>query len=114
VDYETSAIWQQGHPIELTLRWWLDQPLAKDYTVYIHLREPTTNAQVLEADGPPRSGWYPTSWWLPPEQVTDTHTINLPQTVAPGTYELFVGWYDPETGQRLGDEYHLTSVEVSP
>jgi hypothetical protein len=113
VGYETSAIWQQSHPIELTLRWWLDQPLAKDYTVYIHLREPTTNAQVLEADGPPRSGWYPTSWWLPPEQVTDTHTINLPQTVAPGTYELFVGWYDPETGQRLGDEFHLTSVEVT-
>ena len=112
--YETSPIWQQGQPIELTLRWWLDQPLAKDYTVFIHLRQPATKEQVLEVDGPPRGGWYPTSWWVPPEEVIDAHRFTLSSSVAPGSYELFVGWYAPATGERLGDEFDLTSVEVTP
>jgi 4-amino-4-deoxy-L-arabinose transferase-like glycosyltransferase len=114
VSFETADSWSKTSPISLTLNWWAAEPLVQDYTVFIHLRDPATGEQVLEADGPPLNGWYPTSWWQPTERVRDLHTFTLPDDVIPGSYTLFVGWYDPATGQRLGDEFELTTIEVIP
>jgi hypothetical protein len=33
--------------------------------------------------------------------LDDVHTNPLPEDLPPGTYELLVGPYDPETGERL-------------
>ncbi len=114
IAYETSTTWRHNQPISLTLHWWLSQPVETDYTVFIHLRNPATGEQVLEADGPPLTGWYPTSWWAAPERVIDSHTFTLPPAVLPGDYDLFVGWYDPMTGIRLGEEIRLGPIEVLP
>jgi len=114
VSFDTAVAWTPNTRISLSLNWWAAQPLERDYTVFIHLRDLATGEQVLEADGPPLNGWYPTSWWQPPELVPDVHTFTLPEDLSPGRYTLFVGWYDPLTGQRLGDEFELTSVEVVP
>jgi hypothetical protein len=50
-------------------------------------------------------------------QLDDAHTIPLPAGLAPGTYQLWVGLYDPETGHRLplaggADAFQLAQIEL--
>jgi hypothetical protein len=50
-------------------------------------------------------------------QLDDTHTIPLPAGLAPGTYQLWAGLYDPLTGVRLpqaggSDAFLLAQVEL--
>lgn len=115
-DFELSdpvATWQPGHAYNLTLWWWTAEAVPVDYTVFIHLRD-ENNQLLAQADGPPRQGWYPTSWWTAGEVVLDTHTISLPAQVPPGTYQLVVGLYNPLNGERLGEEYFLQAVPLKP
>ena len=65
-----------------------------------------------QADGPPLDGWYPTSWWAAGEWVSDEHLFAIPTGTPPGTYQLVTGLYDPLSGQRLGEEQLLGTVEI--
>ncbi len=115
LDYDLAATtWRPGGQYDMALRWWLANAVTKDYTVFVHLRDPATDQNVAQADGPPVEGWYPTSWWMPGETVADTHSLHLPSDAPPGEYALFVGWYDRLSGERMGDEYLLTTIEVLP
>ncbi len=86
--------------LELTL-WWqaLDTP-SQDLKRFVHLYDPTTEAVPTQDDAMPREWTYPTTWWLPGEVVSETLSLDLAD-VQPGTYHLGVGWYDPETLNRL-------------
>jgi hypothetical protein len=86
--------------LDLTL-WWvtLRQPEA-NYTVFVHLFDPSTEKIVVQHDAMPRQGGYPTSGWLPGEVISDTLRLSL-RDVAPGEYRLAVGLYDVTTGDRL-------------
>jgi len=77
------------------------QPTA-DYTVFIHVLNPDGTCCVWQSDAQPRSGAYPTSRWRPGEVVVDTWEITLPEGATIGDYEIEVGLYLAETGQRLG------------
>lgn len=108
--YTLPDTWIIGQTQAMTLTWQLNQPVTTDYTVFIHFR--TADGQnSFAGDGPPLAGWYPTSWWLPGELVPDRHEIT-PADLAPGLYQLVVGWYDPLTGTRLGDEIQLGEIIV--
>ncbi|HIQ04850.1 MAG TPA: DUF2142 domain-containing protein, partial [Anaerolineae bacterium] len=92
-----------------------------DYVLFLHLVD-TAGNQVAGADSPPQNGRYPTSFWDADELVHDEHQMPVPADLAPGQYDVRVGWYDLATGQRLplrneagqavGDSLHLASVEV--
>jgi hypothetical protein len=112
--YETADQWQPGGDHALRLVWQLLEPLDRDYTLFVHLRDPGTGRPVAQADGPPLDGWYPTSHWEVSEQVDDQRAFALPPTVAPGRYELVVGWYEASRGERLGPEFSLGMIEVRP
>ena len=43
---------------------------------------------------------YPTSWWAPGEVFSDTVQVDL-AGLAPGSYTVTVGLYEPESGMRL-------------
>ena len=85
--------------MDLNLYW---SPILRpslDYTLFIHIVD--SGGQVAaQADAPPVSGLYPTSFWEPGEQIFDRRTISLAD-LPPGVYMLRLGWYDPPTGQRL-------------
>jgi 4-amino-4-deoxy-L-arabinose transferase-like glycosyltransferase len=117
VGYDLSAA-----PAEVTLYWQATEPVALDYTVFVHLLD-AEGRQVAQADSPPQSGQYPTSWWGAGEVVADRHRLpsetieNLP----PGAYTLSVGLYNLDTGERLpvraadgtqGDQILLGPVHV--
>lgn len=96
--------WQvEPQAVEVTLRWSAERPLAADYTVFVHLVRPdgTTQSPLAQGDAPPLGGRWPTSLWLPGVALDDRHTVPLPDGLAPGSYDLVVGLYDPITGQRL-------------
>jgi hypothetical protein len=91
---------QSGAPLPLTLYWRAREVTPTRYSVFIHL----LNAQgeiVAQTDDSPTQGTRPTTGWLPPEVITDAHSLNLPAALPPGDYTLTVGLYDPRTGERL-------------
>jgi hypothetical protein len=99
-----------GDELVVWLSWHRQGPaLARDYTVFVHLLD-RTGERVAQGDGVPGYlGPVPTSLWLPGVSVLDRHVVVLPADLPAGQYSLLIGWYDPETGERL----HLASGDDS-
>jgi hypothetical protein len=119
-DTEVTA----GQTIDVTLYWQAQSSLTEDYTVFVHLADPSSSPHAQD-DGQPRDGTYPTSYWDAGEVVTDTHTLLVPNDLPRGRYPLVAGMYLLETGERLpafntegerltADAVPLTEVEVLP
>jgi 4-amino-4-deoxy-L-arabinose transferase-like glycosyltransferase len=87
-----------GDAITVTLGWQaLDAPPTA-LTAFVHLLGPD-GALVAQSDATPGGG-YATTQWAPGEAVVDVHRLPLPPALAPGSYRLVAGLYDPVTGQR--------------
>jgi 4-amino-4-deoxy-L-arabinose transferase-like glycosyltransferase len=84
----------------VTLNWQANDRFETDYTVFLQAWHTTEDEYVTGFDGPPVQGDYPTSFWRPGEIIIDEHTLDL-DDLAPGTYHLLGGLYDPVTGERL-------------
>ena len=55
---------------------------------------------ITQHDGPPSGGRYPTSWWLPGDEIPDRHTLTPTLSIS-NVANLRVGMYDPATAIRL-------------
>jgi hypothetical protein len=86
--------------LDLTLFWHPLSPLPADYTVFLHLRDQDGDT-VAQRDRQPLDGAYPTTHWQPGETVIDPIPLTLPEDLPAGTYTLFVGLYQLDTGERL-------------
>jgi hypothetical protein len=89
-----------GQPLRLTLYWQALTGVPHDYTVFVHLRRPQ-GGNVAQADHRPLGNLYPTSLWPPHETIRETSNLPLPADLAPGPYELWIGLYLLDTGERL-------------
>jgi hypothetical protein len=112
-----------GGSLPVKLRWQTDGPAARDYTVFLQLRD-SQGVTVAQADGTPT--WFVphrTDRWPARGTVTwDAHTFELPDNLPAGEYEVVTGWYDLETGARLvrhdaagnaaGDETVIGTVRI--
>jgi len=91
--------------------------LAKDYTVFVHLLD-GSGVAVTQGDGMPGYlGTLPTTHWRQGVPVLDEHVLSLPADLEPGAYQVVVGWYDAENGERLtlpggGDALELAGVRL--
>jgi arabinofuranosyltransferase len=87
-------------PDELVLYWESLTPTAEDYDVFVHLRD-ESGGIATQVDRQPLSGLAPTSIWEQGDIIRDP--ITLPETadLAPGEYDILVGFFLRETGQRL-------------
>ena len=106
-----------GDELVVWLSWYRQgAALARDYTVFVHLLD-STGERVAQGDGVPGYlGALPTSLWLPEVPVLDRHVVALPADLAAGQYSLLVGWYDPESGERLylaSGEDHLSLAPIT-
>jgi hypothetical protein len=108
-----EAVHDPGSLLEVTLHWHVLETPDRNYHTFVHLLD--ASGEILaQDDGPPGGGEAPVMGWLPGEYLTDTRTLRLPDGAANGEYRLGVGFYDPVTGQRLGDRVILdTPVVVS-
>ncbi len=78
----------------IVLCWQSIESVPIDYTVFVHITD--DQGQVSSADAPPRGGTYPTSVWLPGEQIEDSHALSIGPVK-----QITVGWYRSDTGERL-------------
>ncbi len=118
----TSSDFKPGEALEVSLYWQPVGPLEDNYVVFSHILD-STGQLVASHDSIPDNGRFPTHSWLPGETIVDSHLIQLPADLPAGEYQVRVGLYIPETGERLaitaGDEavsaqdsFLLTSVSI--
>ncbi|MFQ6000038.1 MAG: ArnT family glycosyltransferase [Anaerolineae bacterium] len=112
---------EPGGVVRLVLYWEAKKGIEGDYKVFIHLVD-ERGQLVAQRDSQPQGGSKPTSGWEAGEEVEDHYGVWVSEGVAPGEYELVVGIYEPESGERLlivdkdgvviGDKISLGMVEV--
>ncbi len=101
VDAQEAISVRPGDVVTTTLVW---QPTATSTNEAL-----TRSAQLLNAEGQlvaqedtiPCGGSCPATSWLADEYLLDDTAVSLPGDLAPGTYTLIVGFYDPTTQSRL-------------
>jgi len=89
-----------GESIGLRLYWRAARHPDADYTVLVHVRN-ASGRTLIQADGQPQRGAYPTSFWDAGEVVIDDRTIDIPADAAVGAYTVVVGLYELSSGDRL-------------
>jgi hypothetical protein len=92
-----------GEGLQLTLFWQASEPLGDEVpslNVFTHVLD-GSGQLVAGHDSIPGNGRYPTPSWLPGITIADPHVIQLPPDLPSGAYEIRVGLYDPESGERL-------------
>jgi hypothetical protein len=91
---------QTSDAIKLTVYWFAEEQIPISYKVFVHLLDQKTGTVVAQHDAIPRGWTYPTDSWKQGETVTDTIELDISQ-VPHGDYQLQVGFYDEDTGERL-------------
>jgi len=86
--------------LKLTLVWGALAAPGADYKYFVHLYNSADDTIAAQVDAMPHNFTYPTTLWVADEVVTDTVTLPL-TNLSPGTYRLAVGWYDPNSLDRL-------------
>ncbi|MDX1413223.1 MAG: glycosyltransferase family 39 protein [Candidatus Promineifilaceae bacterium] len=97
IDYTSGA---PGELIPITLYWQAARTPDQEYTVFVHLLN-SEGERIAGADAPPVNNFYPTSWWRNGDLIDDTHLLQLPDDLSPGSYKVIVGLYDPLSGARV-------------
>jgi hypothetical protein len=80
----------------MTTSWQALQPIATDYTIFLHLRD-ASGQTAAQLDFRPFEGAYPTSQWQPGLSIIESRPWSLPAHLAPGAYTLHLGLYHLET-----------------
>jgi len=89
-----------GEVVPFSLFWQARQPLAENYSTFVHLVG-RGDGFTWQEDGQPVNGLFPTSQWPTGVEVWDGREIAVPTDASPGRYRLEVGWYHPSTLERL-------------
>ncbi|MCI0477744.1 MAG: hypothetical protein L0Y55_15990, partial [Anaerolineales bacterium] len=110
--------------LKLILYWQARAKMDKPYTVFVHLLDKAGKV-VAQQDAPPLNGTRPTTTWVANEYLADAYELALPADIAPGTYQIEIGWYDAkdpafarlqvldESGAPVSDHVILkTTIEV--
>jgi hypothetical protein len=102
-----------GRLVRLTLFWRAQGALTERLAVFAHLLD-GEGRLVAQQDSEPSGGSRPTTTWRDGETITDRLGILVPQDVAAGEYQLVVGMYHPDTGERLAVQDNTDAVVCRP
>ncbi len=91
---------QPGDTLDLTLYWQAQQPINVNYLVFVHLVDAQENVWG-QATGVPVNGSRPTLSWRMDEVLLDNRPLVIGSDVPPGQYNLWVGFFEPDSGVRL-------------
>lgn len=114
-----DAAVRPGEVLQVTLYWQVIGETEQDHAVFVHLLD-EQDLVVAQKDTHPGLGRFPTSRWRAGDTLADTYRLQVPETAyAPSTGLLEVGFYLPETGQRLptgtgDDNVRFGTVIVHP
>lgn len=114
---ETSQA-KPGGILHLILLWQAIGEPGIDYTVFTHLVGPDGKIWG-QKDNPPARGSRPTSTWLKGEFIVDEYIIPIHPTAPEGIYTLCIGFYNPQTLERLpaltpeGERFPNDSIPIA-
>lgn len=93
----------KANQFQLDLIWQAQTVPSNDYTVFVHVLQADGSCDpcLWQQDVMPQQNQYSTGRWLANEVVTDSYQIILPDDIPSGSYQLEIGLYIAETGQRL-------------
>jgi len=110
-----------GGQFSITYYWKSLTPVHENYAIFVHfkkkgeiidpetaskikrkLRRPITN--MFQQDHQPLYGAYPTNKWIAGELVREQYDVTVPLEIEPGTYEIWIGVWNPFTETRLKTE----------
>ncbi len=117
---EISETVSPGDAIEFTVFWKALRQLDIGYQSFVHVLDSQGNL-VAQSDKL-NPGDFPTYRWPTDKYVPDTHRIELPENLPPGTYRVAAGlwvqsdgWRLPvidENGQTVDDTFELFELRV--
>jgi hypothetical protein len=110
---------QPGDSVWVSLEWEALQPMARDWSVFLHANDPVLERPIAQRDMFPAQGLRPTRLLQPGDRTVDHLRLTIPETaVAPATLDIVAGLYDFATNERLattgGDSVILGTVELQP
>lgn len=118
LDLSPSTL-RAGEHFKIAYYWEVLQAMEKNYTIFVHFVKQGnasvlqwkakqflggTVSHVFQQDHAPFNGEYPTSRWKVDEIVREQFTVAVPTEMIPGTYEIWLGIYDAESGEKLESE----------
>lgn len=89
---------QPGAIAPVTLEWTVLNPLPDSCRLFIHLTPADQSQPVAQVDEPIMCDRYPAHLWAAGEAFEDGHQIQIPPTLAPGTYRFLIGVYNEAPG----------------
>ncbi len=116
---DTNTV-RPGEFVDVVLEWEVLAPLARDWSIFVHLNDPVLNVPIAQRDMYHGQGLQPTSLLAAGKTYLTYYRLEIPETVvAPSTLDLVVGLYDFETNERLSakggnDAVRLASLVVEP
>ena len=90
----------KGRSLALTLYFQRSGAIDRSYTIFAHLLAPDGRV-VAQSDGPALAGRYTTDQWQSNEWIVDELTLAPGSELAAGNYTVELGFYAPDTLQRL-------------
>ncbi len=109
-----------GQSLDFQTRWLALDPISTPRRIFVHVVDPATGKIVAQHDGldaPPR-------FWRAGDWIAQQHVLSITNDTPAGVYELRLGLYDPNTGQRVlqvdynhtqppSDQVVLGTIEVT-
>ncbi len=89
-----------GQPVLFQVEWQTDAPISDRYKVFAHLADAQGHV-VTQRDDEPVANTRPTTSWKQGETIADNYGLVVPRGAASGTYQVLLGLYKLEGGQRL-------------
>jgi hypothetical protein len=97
----TSTVAEDGQPaVEIVLNWRALARSDRVYYVFVPLVA-ADGARVAQSDDIPARQAYPTTCWQAGQRLSDSHLLILPPDLPPGAYNMQVGLYLLDSGERL-------------
>ncbi|HVO71546.1 MAG TPA: hypothetical protein VMT24_15960, partial [Aggregatilineaceae bacterium] len=98
----------RGSHLLVETDWLAAQRLPGDYHLFIHVFSQDSKL-LAQYDTIPNGGRFPTTEWAGSQPWSATASLPVPADAAPGTYEVYAGWYQYPDMTRLsvsGDGKH--------
>jgi uncharacterized membrane protein len=84
----------------VVLNWQPVKTIAKDYKVFVHVRD-ASGTVVFQNDKLPLNELLPMTRWQAGVPLRDAHAMVIPKDLPAGAYQVVAGVYDPLTNERL-------------
>ena len=112
----SAAHLHAGDTVRIVYYWEALQAMDKNYTIFVHFVKQGSASvfswkmkqvfgkavsHVFQQDHAPLHGAYPTSRWKEREIIREQFNLTVPAEIEPGTYDIWLGIYDVENGEKL-------------